>query len=149
MPISPQKQRELVFLLVYSDDFNSADEEDMTKLLMHELEVTKKVMKIAHEEKVKIQEKLVDIDREIAQHSKAYEFERIPRVERNVLRLSVYELLFSQSVPPKVAIAEAIRLARKFATAESATFINAVLDAIYQLQLTQRGQIQHVTPLSV
>ncbi len=149
MPISPHKQRELVFILVYSDDFNSADEADMTKLLMHELEVTKKVMKIAHEEKLLIQEKILEIDEHIKQHSKAYEFERIPRVERNILRLAVYELMFSKTVPPKVAIAEAIRLSRKFATAESATFVNAILDAIYQIQLTQRGQPQDAPALSV
>jgi N utilization substance protein B len=149
MPISPQKQRELVFLLVYSDDFNSADEADMTKLLMHELEVTKKVMREAHVEKVKIQEKLAELDEKIAQHSKAYEFERIPRVERNILRLAAYELLYSKSVPPKVAIAEAIRLSRKFSTAESAGFVNAILDAIYQLQLTQRGSPQDAPTLSI
>lgn len=149
MPISPQKQRELVFLLVYSDDFNSADEADMTKLLMHELEVTKKVMREAHVEKVKIQERLAELDEKITQHSKAYEFERIPRVERNILRLAAYELLYSKSVPPKVAIAEAIRLSRKFSTAESAAFVNAILDAIYQLQLTQRGSPQDAPALSI
>ncbi|MBY0529113.1 MAG: transcription antitermination factor NusB [Rhabdochlamydiaceae bacterium] len=137
MPISPQKQRELVFLLVYSDDFHPGDEAEMTQLLMHELAVTKKVMRIAHEEKVKIQEKINLIDERIAEHSKAYDFDRIPRIERNILRLSIYELLFSETVPPKVAIAEAIRLSRKFATPEAATFVNAILDAIYQLQLTQ------------
>jgi N utilization substance protein B len=137
MPISPQKQRELIFLLIYSDDFHPGDESEMTQLLMHELSVTKKVMRIAHEEKLKIQEKLNQIDERITQHSKAYDFERIPRIERNILRLGVYELLFSETVPPKVAIAEAIRLSRKFATPEAATFVNAILDAIYQLQLTQ------------
>src|SRR5690606_29501809 len=80
-------------------------------------------------------------------------FERIPRVERNILRLAVFELLHDPSVPPTVAIAEAIRLTRKFATPEAATFINAVLDAIFKMQ---RGEavdssaiVQAITPLDI
>jgi N utilization substance protein B len=53
-------------------------------------------------------------------------------VERNLLRLGAYEIYFSKSVPPKVAISEAVRLARKFASSESANFINAILDALYK-----------------
>lgn len=66
----------------------------------------------------------------ITEHSTSYEFERIPRIERNVLRLGVYEIMYDSDIPPKVAIAEAIRLTRKFATPESATFVNAILDSI-------------------
>lgn len=131
MSISPQKQREVVFLLIYSADFGSCDEGDMTRLLMHELAVAKSVLRKAHEEKGKVQEKLQEIDALIASCSQAYDFKRIPRIERNILRLAVYELLYSATVPPKVAIAEAIRLSRKFATPESATFVNAILDAVY------------------
>ncbi len=76
--------------------------------------------------------KLEEIDALITRFSLSYQFDRIARVEKNVLRLGVYELCFSESMPPKVAIAEAIRLTRKFSTAESSSFVNAVLDAVFQ-----------------
>jgi N utilization substance protein B len=98
---------------------------------MHELEVTKSTVRTAQEMLHKVLEKKEVIDSLIKEQSKEYDFERIPRIERTVLRLGIYELLYSTTVPSKVAISEAIRLSRKFATPESATFVNAVLDAIY------------------
>ena len=73
-----------------------------------------------------------EIDAVIVTHSQAYDLERIPRVERNIVRLGIYELLFSPDVPRKVVIAEAMRLARKFATKEAASFVNALMDSVYK-----------------
>ncbi len=130
MPLSPQKFREIVFQLLYSADFGGCAE--VAEMLMAQLAVTKKVLREATEAKDKIVEKLPQIDELVNTHSEEYGFERIPRVERNVIRLGAFELLFSPAVPPKVAIAEAIRLTRKFATPEAASFVNAILDAIYK-----------------
>jgi transcription antitermination protein NusB len=130
MPISPQKNREILFLLLYSDDFGGG--EDVTDIVMAQLAVTKRVVREAQALKDKVLEKKDAIDALIKEHSASYEFERIPRIERNVLRLGVFELMFASDIPPKVAIAEAIRLTRKFATPESSTFVNAILDSIYK-----------------
>ena len=54
----------------------------------------------------------------------------MPTVDRNVLRLGAYELLFGTETPANVAFDEAIELARRFGTAESAAFINGVLDRL-------------------
>jgi transcription antitermination protein NusB len=51
-------------------------------------------------------------------------------VDRNILRMAVYELLWQPEVPPKAAINEAIEIAKKFGTTESSRFINGVLDRI-------------------
>jgi N utilization substance protein B len=51
-------------------------------------------------------------------------------VDRNILRLAIYEMVWSAEVPSKVAINEAIEIAKKFGTAESSRFINGVLDRI-------------------
>ena len=149
MAIAPQKLREIIFLLIYSSDFSEADEADITGMLMQELAVSKTVMRLAHEQKKLIQAKLSEIDLIITEYSESYDFERIPRVERNILRLGVYELLFSSHIPSKVAIAEAIRLTRKFATSQAASFVNAILDAIYQNQEKKREETPDAIPLSV
>jgi transcription antitermination protein NusB len=128
MPASLQKNREILFYLLYSADFGG--DEEATALIMQQLTVTRSEVRHAHEQMRAVREKQSQIDQLIKERSKEYDFERIGRVERTLLRLCSFELLFS-TVPPKVAIAEAIRLARKFAAPESAAFVNAVLDTIY------------------
>lgn len=130
MPLSPQKFREIVFQLIYSEDFGSDD--GIVEMLMAQLAVTKRIVREASALKDKILAKKQEIDAVIRIHSASYEFERIPRIERNVIRLGVYELIFAKEIPHKVAIAEAIRLSRKFATPEAATFVNAILDSVYK-----------------
>ncbi len=132
MPVSLQKFREVVFYLLYSADFGG--DAEVAALVMQQLIVTKSTVREAQKLVDKIVAKKEELDWLVKEHSKEYDFERIPRIERNILRLSVYEMLFSSSAPPKVAIAEAIRLSRKFATPESAAFVNAILDAILQHQ---------------
>lgn len=134
MPISLQKFREVVFHLLYSADFGGCGEAEIVPLIMQQLVVTKSTVREARVILDKILEKLGTIDTLIKELSKEYDFERIPRIERAILRLGLYEMLFSAKVPAKVAIAEAIRLSRKFATPQSAAFVNAILDGFYQLK---------------
>lgn len=131
MNFPQQKLREIIFQLFYSEDFSQEDHPDeLTHLLMGEFSLPRKILRIA-QEKVKDVRKFKDVaDNWIRSASTAYKFERIPKVEKNILRLGVYELLHPDLVPAKVAIAEAIRLSRKFASPEGASFVNAVLDAI-------------------
>ena len=69
------------------------------------------------------------IDGRIAGHSEHWRLERMPIVDRNVLRLAVYEMT-SIGTPPAVVIDEALELARRFSSEESVAFINGVLDAV-------------------
>ena len=132
MSLPAQKFREIVFQMLYSYDMGRATDENMLDLLCAELSVTKKSVKEAQARVHKILENIEDIDDLIAKTSHSYEFERIQSVERNILRMSIFELLFDDSIPEKVAIVEAMRLARKFSTKESASFVNAILDALYK-----------------
>jgi N utilization substance protein B len=70
-----------------------------------------------------------DIDKRIAGHSEHWRMERMPIVDRNVLRLAVYEMT-SVGTPAPVVIDEALELARRFSSEESVAFINGVLDAV-------------------
>ena len=69
-----------------------------------------------------------DIDSRIARHAEHWRVERMPAVDRNVLRLAIYEMM-ALDTPPPVAIDEAIELARRYSGEESVHFINGVLDA--------------------
>ena len=72
------------------------------------------------------------IDKRIAECTDHWDIDRMAVVDRNILRLAVYELLFEPGVPGKVAINEAIEIAKKFGTTESSRFINGVLDRIHR-----------------
>lgn len=132
MSLSQQKFREIVFQLLFSDDVGEPDDEDMIHLIMNELAVTKKSVKQALEKVAFIKAKLTAIDQMIAKVSTSYEFHRLHVVTKNILRLGIYELFYDDSIPPRVAIAESIRLARKFGSPESSSFVNALLDNLYQ-----------------
>jgi transcription antitermination protein NusB len=70
-----------------------------------------------------------DIDQSIVAKSEHWRLERMPAVDRNILRLAVYEMTETDT-PAPVVIDEALELARQFSTDESASFVNGVLDAI-------------------
>ena len=104
----------------------------MVPLMMNQLKVAKSAVREAQEYVKQIMVNRGAIDEKIGEHSASYSFSRIQVIERNIMRLAVFEMLHDPSTPEKVSISEAIRLARKFATPESANFINAVLDNIYK-----------------
>lgn len=132
MALSPQKFREIVLQLLYSQEIAHPDETLIIELMMAELAVSKKNVRLAYDRVQKIKERLPEIDPLITSVSTSYDFNRIQVVTKNILRLAIFELLFDDQIPPKVAIAEAIRLSRKFSTPESASFVNALLDHLYQ-----------------
>jgi N utilization substance protein B len=70
------------------------------------------------------------IDDLIEQHSSNWKMSRMAAVDRNLLRMAVYELLYCDDIPEKVSINEAIDLGKKFGTDESGAFINGILDSI-------------------
>ena len=74
-------------------------------------------------------EHIADIDERIARHAEHWRMERMPSVDRNVLRLAVYEMVHG-GTPAPVTIDEALELARKFSSEESVQFVNGVLDAV-------------------
>ena len=72
------------------------------------------------------------IDELIDQYAEHWELERMAVVDRNILREGIFELLWAADVPPKVAINEALEVAKKFSTHESSRFINGILDRIHK-----------------
>jgi N utilization substance protein B len=107
-------------------------------MLMHQLKVTKKLVKEAFVVVEKIEAHLEEIDAKIKEHSANYRFIRISQAELTVIRLSVFELMYEKTLPDKVVFAEAIRLCRKFSTPQGANFVHAILDSIYKSKPIER-----------
>ena len=72
-----------------------------------------------------------ETDRRITQHAAHWRIERMPTVDRNILRLAVYEMMHSDT-PAAVVIDEALELARRYSNEESVLFVNGVLDAVHR-----------------
>jgi N utilization substance protein B len=74
-----------------------------------------------------------EIDRRIHQFAPAWPVDQIAMVDRNILRLAIFEILFDNKVPVKVAVSEAVELAKAFGSESSAKFVNGVLGSVSAL----------------
>ena len=70
------------------------------------------------------------LDELLARYSRSWELSRMPAVDRNILRLGLWELLYADDVPDAVAVDEAVDLARRLSTDDSPTFVNGILGAL-------------------
>ena len=82
-------------------------------------------------------EHLGEVDERITRHAEHWRMERMPAVDRNILRLAVYEMTH-EATPAPVVIDEALELARKFSNQEAVQFVNGVLDAVHR-EITSRA----------
>jgi N utilization substance protein B len=71
-----------------------------------------------------------EIDRLIEQYSENWRLERMSIVDRNILRMAIFELLYCEDIPPKVTMNEAVDLGKKYGSEDSGSFINGILDRI-------------------
>lgn len=85
--------------------------------------------------------RLADIDDHISQRATNWRLERMPVVDRNLLRMAVFEMMVV-GTPPAVVIDEALELARRYSEEEAVPFINGVLDAIRKVILPEAAQIR-------
>ena len=89
------------------------------------------------------QEQLERIDRAIERYAENWQLHRMAVVDRNILRFSVYELLFMDEIPPKVTINEAVNIAKKYSQDEAGKFVNGILDKINH---TEAPPSKKITP---
>jgi len=105
-------------LLPYLDEFFRENEPD------------EKVRRLAAEWTHKTWANLSECDRLIEDCTIRWQLSRISPVDKSILRLAVYQLLFCSDIPPKVVMNEAVELAKKFGSEKSGPFVNGVLDAV-------------------
>ena len=83
-----------------------------------------------------VQEHSTQIDQLLAAHAQRWALDRMPAVDRNILRIGAYELLFRPDVPDAVAISEAVALAGELSTDDSPGFVNGLLGRLLELKPT-------------
>jgi transcription antitermination protein NusB len=82
-----------------------------------------------------VKEHQVQIDALISEAAENWRLDRMAAIDRNILRLGAYEMMFCPEVPARVAINEALELAKRYSTAQSSRFVNGILDRVLQSQV--------------
>lgn len=130
-----RKARILALQVLYQMDL-TLDELEMSIALVREwAEISDDARRFAEERVRGVWQHLGEIDHLIQTCSDHWRIDRMPVVDRSILRLAVYELIYHPEIPEPVILNEAIELGKRFSTVESGAFINGVLD---QIRLTLR-----------
>ncbi len=126
----PSRKREGVLKALYEMDVKDSWLDGKVKTLKdgNLLETVKEIAR-----------KRQEIDEIISSHSKDWTIDRMPIVDRNILRMAIYEMLYAPDIPPKVSIDEAVELAKKYGDKDSYKFINGILDAILKEKMEGEG----------
>ncbi len=122
--------RECALQMLYQVDIGNQPAEEVLDLFWEMNEHPKKVREFANDLFEGSIERLKEIDRTIQQHTQNWRLSRLAAVDRNILRLAVFEFLCDTGTPVTVVINEALEIAKKYSTHESAQFVNGVLDSI-------------------
>ncbi len=123
--------REVALQLLYQIDLLRGDvpEEDRERFLAEHAEAHE-VREFARALVAGVERHRAEIDAAIDEVAKNWELGRMPVIDRNILRMGILELVYRDDVPPKVAINEAVDLAKKYSTKNSSAFVNGILDKI-------------------
>lgn len=135
-----RKGRELALQVLYQLEMSGDSADHVLRSFGDSFEQSPKAREWAETLVRGVLERRAQIDACIAEASEHWRLERLPRIDANVIRIAVYEMTGPPGLPIEVAINEAIEVARKFGTAESAAFVNGVLDQVaHRLGLKEGG----------
>lgn len=127
---SRRRAREVAFQALYLMDIGGADAPEALEDVLQGAELEEKARDYATRLFFGTCEHLKTIDSRIATHAHGYTLYRLAAVDRALLRLGIFEILFEPDVPPAVAINEIVEMAKKYSTEDSAPFLNGILGAI-------------------
>jgi len=125
-----RKAREFALQALFQGEFHKKSAREEISLLVDNFQVNKKALPHAINILDGLNAHLEGIDSLIAESAANWRLERMSPVDRNIIRIAVYEILYCKDVPPTVAINEALEIAKKFSTGDAKSFINGILDAI-------------------
>ncbi|MDD5307382.1 MAG: transcription antitermination factor NusB [Deltaproteobacteria bacterium] len=125
-----RRSREVAFQLLFQLDASGAAAQETVELYRASFAEGSLPDEFSVELFSAVAARLPEVDGVIEKASDNWRLERMSRVDRNILRIGVHELTAKTDVPARVAINEAVELAKRFGTAESAAFVNGILDRV-------------------
>ncbi len=124
-----RRAREVAFQVLYQDDFNPRISPSVGEDLLRRRLGSEDLLAFGRELVAGVRRNRPEIDRALEEAAEHWSLGRMAATDRNVLRLGAYEVLYAET-PPRVAVDEAIELARRFGSADSSRFVNGILDRL-------------------
>ena len=125
-----RKARELALNALFQGEMTATSAVENFPLLCENFEINKKAIPYGRELVYGITDKRDELDAKIEESAVNWRVSRMSVLDRNIIRLASYEMMFKEDVPPRVAIDEAMELAKRYCAEDSPGFINGILDAI-------------------
>ena len=122
--------REAAVQFLFQRDLNGAGDSEAVERFWELRPASKRVREFGMALAEGVLSKQGEIDERIRQVCSNYDLHRIAAVDRNILRIAIYEMLFCSDVPPVVSINEGIEIAKRYGSEESGRFVNGILDRI-------------------
>jgi transcription antitermination protein NusB len=127
------KAREIALQVLYEVDSVEHRPEEALKNILFRIEVSEDVANFSWELVSGVIQNREELDQNIRDFAPAWPLDQISLVDRNILRLAIFEILHENKIPVKVAINEAVELAKTFGSDNSSRFINGVLGSVSNL----------------
>ena len=135
LDLQPKQKRQAritALQIIYAQEFQGSDMDTTLEHIICPEDMPKKdVITYGRHLYFLTNKHLCEIDKIIKERSKNWDFKRITIIDRLILRMSLAEMLYEDGVPPKVSITEGVEIAKQFSTSDSSSFINGILDSIY------------------
>ena len=125
-----RKGREFALQSLYALELGEGDSSDLRENIVTGLGLGREEMQYGAKLIQKVLDHVMEIDKYISQHAKNWSLNRIAVIDKILMRCSVAEMLYMNDVPARVSITEAVQMAKKYSTEESAMFVNGILDTI-------------------
>lgn len=125
-----RRAREIAVQVLYQREFDHREIEEAIALFWNNFEVLKGAMDFSERLVKGVEQHREELDRIIEQYSSNWRVDRMAHVDRTILRIATYEILYCDDIPPRVAINEAIDIGKKYGSEDSGAFINGILDKV-------------------
>jgi transcription antitermination factor NusB len=126
-----RRSRELAIKVLFHLEFSKDDPALAFDLICNNFGAAEEIKAFSKELVEGVCAHIKELDELLSKASQHWRLERIAKVDRTILRMALYELLYRDDIPPKVTINEAVDLGKKLSSEESGAFINGILDKIY------------------
>lgn len=136
-----RKARENAVQILYEMDVTGANKEEALCAFSSSFKIPEKAYDFCLRLVTGVDAHRHELDALVDEYSENWRLDRMSRVDRNILRLATFEMLYCKDIPPKVTINEAVELGKKFGTEDSGPFINGILDAIYNAKIKGKDQV--------
>ena len=140
--LTPKQKRQariITLQVIYAHELKGSDLDDTLAFMLdegkppmvHVIKYGKQLSKLIFQHAIKV-------DELIKNRSKNWDFNRITLIDKLILRMALVEMMYMDEIPLKVSIVEGVEIAKQFSTEDSSSFINGILDAVYNEMLKKK-----------